>query len=213
MQIAEGGREVAVHDNVFNFNFPNFFLGGRGEICFLDTIPLLQGGPKKQGHYVWLQSSPLHIAWTNVHDFGTLHRRFVLNMSVNSNLIKCIALWCHNGESQQPRVCFRRLVQVIQHKMLSRTSLDRLLNKTVSCSVLNDGKIEAVHCQFEQQQTLCKLETWYAVNVAESLAGVGHQWMVSSSQMHYAAERRTCEMKAWCLCSQFFHNVCTEVRK
>jgi len=27
---------------------------------------------------------------------------FVLNMSVNSNLIKFITLWCHNGESRQP---------------------------------------------------------------------------------------------------------------
>ena len=45
MQIAEGGREVAVHYNVFNFNFSIFW---GAEICFLYTITLLQGGPKNR---------------------------------------------------------------------------------------------------------------------------------------------------------------------
>jgi len=42
--------------------------------------------------------------------------------------------------------------------MLSRTSLDRLLNRIDSSSVSKDGKTEAVmHGLLEQQQTLCTI--------------------------------------------------------
>jgi len=44
-----------------------------------------------------------------------------------------------------------------EHKILRRTSLDRLLNKIDSSSVLKDGKIEAVQGLPEQQQILCLL--------------------------------------------------------
>jgi len=38
--------------------------------------------------------------------------------------------------------------------MFSRTSLDKLLNKMDYSSVMKDGKIEAFHNLFEQQQAL-----------------------------------------------------------
>jgi len=47
-----------------------------------------------------------------------------------------------------------------QRKIL--TSLDRLLNKINSSSVLKDGKIEAVRSLLEQQETLYLLEIEYA---------------------------------------------------
>jgi len=40
-----------------------------------------------------------------------------------------------------------------RHKMLSRTSLNRMLNKIDSSSVSKDGKIEVIHGLLEQQQT------------------------------------------------------------
>jgi len=54
--------------------------------------------------------------------------------------------------------------------MLSRTSLDRLLNKIDSSGVSKDGKIEAaVHGLLEQQQTLC-IEAWRKVSQASGIS-------------------------------------------
>jgi len=68
--------------------------------------------------------------------FGALQRRFVLN---DSNVIKFItqsgATWI-----KQSGLRFRRLLREFQRKILSRTSLDRLLSKIDnSCTVVKDG--------------------------------------------------------------------------
>ena len=69
------------------------------------------------------------------------------------------------AELQQPVSLFRiRLLGLLlefQHKILSRTSVERLLNKINSISVSKEGKIEAVHGLLQQQETLCLLETCY----------------------------------------------------
>ena len=78
--------------------------------------------------------------------FGTLQCRFILNASVDSSLSKFITKSSgHLAKVGNPNFRFRRLQWEFQHKMLSRTNLERLLNKTGSSGVSKDGKKEAVH--------------------------------------------------------------------
>jgi len=86
--------------------------------------------------------------------FGTLQRRFVLNISVNFNLKKSIT----QGDATPRKLATRILLSTItllefQHKMLSRTSLKS--TAAVYCS--KDGKVGATHGLLQQQQTLCVL--------------------------------------------------------
>jgi len=69
------------------------------------------------------------------------------------------------------------MLRGVQHNLFSRTSLDKLLNKIDSRNVLKDGKIEAVHDLFEQQQAylICRLHQ----SLAEGLRSVKHQWIVT----------------------------------
>jgi len=91
------------------------------------------------------------------------------------------------GESQQPKFPFWRLLREFQHKVLSRISLDRLLNKidNNSTGISKYAKIEVVKGLFEQQKTLCSLKAVLAFVaymvfspclfiVAKRLDGSGH---------------------------------------
>jgi len=88
--------------------------------------------------------------------------------NVDRARFKCVTkLFVPRGEGQQSGSPFRRLLRKVQHKMLSRTCLDRLLNRSIS----KDGRTEAVHGLLEQQQTLCLFgdligsEAWRKVRV------------------------------------------------
>ena len=87
--------------------------------------------------------SRLQNAWTNSHDFCTLQRRFVLNTSVNSNRNKFItqsgAIW----RMSETRISLLTTATgTSAYKVLCRTNLDRLLNKTDnSCSCLQQCKV------------------------------------------------------------------------
>jgi len=61
--------------------------------------------------------------------------------------------------------------------MLSRTSMDRLLNKTDSSSVLKDGKTESVHGLLQHQSFLyvCQRLDTQLRGVAETLTDVRRQ--------------------------------------
>jgi len=98
-----------------------------------------------------------------LHDFSTLQHRFVVNTSVDSNsiFINFITQMAPPGESQRPGFRFQRLLLEFQHKMLSRSSLARFLNKIANSSVSKDRKIASVHGLLNQLQTFCLLETWY----------------------------------------------------
>jgi len=91
--------------------------------------------------------------------FGTHLCHSVLNTS-NSNLLKFVM---YSGKTQQHRFRFWKLLQKFQLKILSRTSLERLLNKSDSSSVLKDQKTQAIHSQPEQQKSSRWVETSYAV--------------------------------------------------
>jgi len=161
------------------------------------------------GHYIWLLMYSKHtkwLGWILAYFSAILFWRRLL--SVKSILVKFIT---QSGTTLWMLASFWRLLQELQHKILSRTSLDRLLNKIDSSIISQDGKIEAIHGLPEQQETLsliCKetLETRYAVRrrKVSRLASVN----MSSSQMHFAAEWRTHQssfkMKEWCMCSWFF---------
>ena len=127
------------------------------------------------------------------------------------------------GESQQPGFHFRWLLWECQHKILSRASLDRLLNKMNSSSVSNDQKIESFTVCLNSRKLYVFVgdviycsEAWQVsewvssfltahqqiIGMAESLAGVRHQWMVTSSWTHFAAGqltlfRHTCSLEGW----------------
>jgi len=82
----------------------------------------------------------------------------------------------------------------LQRKMLSRrTILDRLLNKIDSRGVSKDRPEDRGRPR--SASTAANFVLPWRLDMqrglAESLAGVRHQWMVPSSWMHFAAERRT----------------------
>jgi len=87
--------------------------------------------------------------------FGTHHCHSVLNTS-NSNLLKFVM---SSGKTQQRRFRFWKLLQKFHLKILSRTSQERLLNKSDSSNVLKDQKTQAIHGQPEQQKSSCWVET------------------------------------------------------
>ena len=108
-------------------------------------------------------------------------------------------------EGQQIGFRFWRLLRAFQRKIVSRISLDRLLNKIYNSSVSKDWKIEAICGLPEQQETLCLLETSHAARRGgksrKRQASVNGD-VVSNA---FCSERRTHQtyLHQTCLCSRF----------
>ena len=114
--------------------------------------------------------SHLQNTWINLHD--------ICHMSMPFYSVHICLLWPHqiyniaapSGLSQQLRFHFQRLLWEFQHKTSSRTSLDRLLNRTDNSGVLKDMEIEAV-------RGLLKLCAWRRLGSAVRHGEISHSHM------------------------------------
>ena len=149
-------------------------------------------------------NSHLENTWISLHDFGTLQLGFVLDTFVNSVFVNFMTQSGATDEIPQPEFCFRQLLWEFQHKMLSRTSVARLLNK------INNGNMlkEAIHGLPEQQPTLCWLETWCAARRGGKSGRRPSSVNCDVVSNAFSPEQRTHQtyvyMKEWCLYSRFF---------
>jgi len=112
--------------------------------------------------------------------FGILPQHFVLKTSVNSIFMKFIrqsgAMWWN----QQPIFHFWRLLWEFQHKMLIRTSLDRLLKK------INSRGVRKTYWSTDKSRDSTQ-SAWTAANINAWWSSDMQQGMVESSAWHKAS--------------------------
>ena len=110
----------------------------------------------------------------------------------NPRLLIILYRVASHDERQYPGFRFRRLLREFQYKMLSRTSLARLLNKIDSSSASKDGNIAAVHGLPQQQRTLlyCCLYICGYIILGVLCRPVVLQLVDASTLLSFAACRR-----------------------
>jgi len=146
---------------------------------------VIQGGPKKWGHYVWrLTSAAYVIKMLEIISmiFGTLLCCFVLNISVDSKFIKFIVQSGATWRKLTTWISLSINAVRVQHKIISRISLEKLQNRIDCSSVLKNGRsLKTIHGRSEHHHCskLCA-GWWFDVQwcTAESHAawGISEWW-------------------------------------